>query len=156
MAPRWFTARTSIDRPPGDVFAWVADYRNVPRVLDGVERWEALGDRTRGVGARFDVSMRALGLPLENVLVLDRWAEGRAIGWRSERGLIAQTGSWRFEPHGEGTDVTLTISYEAPGGALGGLLAARADDVVRRRLEAGLERMKEQLERPASGRRRPS
>lgn len=147
MAACWFTARTTIDRPPGDVFAWVADYRNVRRVLDGVERWQPLGDRTRGVGARFDVSMRALGLPLENVLVLDRWAEARTIGWRSESGLIPQSGSWRFEPHGTGTDVTLAISYEAPGGAVGELLAARADGIVRRRLDEGLERMKELVER---------
>ncbi len=126
----------------------MADYRNIRRVLEGVERWQPLGDRTRGVGARFDVSMRALGLPLENVLVLDRWAEARTIGWRSESGLIPQTGSWRFEPNGAGTDVTLAISYEAPGGALGGRLAASADGIVRRRLDEGLERMKELIERP--------
>ncbi len=131
------------------MFAWVADYRNIRRVLEGVERWQPLGDRTRGVGARFDVSMRALGLPLENVLVLDRWAEARTIGWRSESGLISQTGSWRFLPNGAGTDVTLAISYEAPGGAVGELLAARADGIVRHRLDEGLERMKALLERPA-------
>ncbi len=138
------------------MFAWVADYRNVRRVLDGVERWQPLGDRTRGVGARFNVSMRALGLPLENVLVLDRWAEARTIGWKSETGLIPQTGTWRFEPRGTGTDVTLAISYEPPGGAVGALLTARADGIVRRRLDESLERMKEQLEGPAGGRARPS
>jgi uncharacterized membrane protein len=148
MASRRFSARTVIDRPPGDVFAWVADYRNAGSVLEGVDRWEPMGEATTGVGARFDVSMRALGLPLENVLVLDRWEEPRAIGWRSESGPIAQRGGWRFEPRPGGTEVTLTIAYDPPGGAIGGLLAGRVDGLVRGRLERALERMRAALERP--------
>jgi uncharacterized membrane protein len=147
MATRRFNARTVIARPPADVFAWVADHRNVPSVLEGVDRWEPLGDRTGGVGARFDVSMRALGLSLDIVLVLDRWDEPRAIGWRSESGLIAQSGGWRFEACPEGTAVTLTIGYEPPGGALGGLVAGRMDRLVRDRLAEALERMRAALER---------
>jgi hypothetical protein len=147
MAQRSFSASVPIAREPADVFAWVADHRNVPGVLEGVERWEPLGPRTRGRGARFDVSMRALGLPLEDVLVLDRWEEPSAIGWRSESGLLAQSGSWRFAPRPGGTDVTLTIAYEPPGGAVGGLLAGRVDGVVRDRLKRALERMKAVLER---------
>ena len=149
MAPRRFSARTVIARPPADVFAWVADPGHVSDVLEGVDRWEPLDDRTTGVGARFDVSMRALGLPLENVLVLDRWDEPRAIGWRSESGLIAQTGGWRFEPRGDDTEVVLTIGYDPPGGALGGLLAGRVDGLVRERLQRALRRMKDALEQPA-------
>jgi uncharacterized membrane protein len=147
MSVRRFTARIQIARPPGDVFAWVADHRNVPRVLEGVDRWEPLGDRATGRGARFDVSMRALGLPLENVLVLDTWEEPSAIGWRSESGLVPQAGGWRFEPRPGGTEVALTISYEPPGGAVGGLVAGRVDGVVRGRLQQALERMKAVLER---------
>jgi ribosome-associated toxin RatA of RatAB toxin-antitoxin module len=150
MATRRFSARTVIARDVGDVFAWVADYRNAARVLDGVDRWEPLDGATEGVGARFDVSMRALGLPLENVLVLDRWQEPRAIGWRSVSGPIGQRGGWRFEPRPGGTEVTLSIAYDPPGGAVGGLLAARVDGVVRGRLEGALRRMKTALERPDS------
>ena len=145
---RRFSASTVIARDPAAVFAWVADHRHVPAVLEGVERWEPLGAATGGVGARFDVSMRALGLPLENVLVIDRWEEPRAIGWRSETGPIAQSGAWRFEPRRGGTEVTLTIGYEPPGGAVGGLIAGRVDGLVRGRLEAALRRMKAALEGP--------
>lgn len=148
MAPRRFSARTDIARDPGDVFAWVADYRNAAAVLDGIERWEPLGEATAGVGARFDVSMRALGLPLENVLVLDRWDEPREIGWRSESGLVGQRGGWRFESRPGGTEVTLSIAYDPPGGAVGALLAARVDGLVRGRLEGALLRMKDALEGP--------
>lgn len=149
MARRRFTASTLIAREPAEVFAWVADPRHVPTVLEGIDRWEPLGERTGGVGARFDVSMRALGFPMDAVLVLDRWDEARAIGWRSESGLIAQSGGWRFEPRDGGTQVTLTIGYEPPGGAVGGLLAGRVDRLVRDRLERALERMRDVLEDPS-------
>jgi uncharacterized membrane protein len=146
MPDRRFAARIMIGREPSTVFAWVADHRNVPRVLEGVSRWEPLGARDRGQGARFKVAMRALGIPLETVLVLDTWDEPRAIGWRSESGLIAQTGGWRFEPQPGGTQVTLTICYLPPGGVVGGLLAGQVDSLVRGRLQAALERMKDILE----------
>ena len=146
MPDRRFSARIKIGREPGRVFAWVADHRNVPGVLEGVNRWEPLGARDRGQGARFRVAMRALGIPLENVLVLDTWDEPRAIGWRSESGLIAQTGGWLFEPQPGGTRVTLTICYRPPGGVVGGLLAGQVDSLVRGRLQAALERMKDILE----------
>ena len=149
MAVRRFSARIVIARPPAEVFAWVADPRHVALVLEGVDRWVPLDDRATGVGARFDVSMRALGFPLENVLVLDRWDEPREIGWRSESGLVAQSGGWRFEPRADGTEVTLTIGYEPPGGPLGGLLAGRVDGLVRDRLRRALERMRDRMEHGA-------
>jgi len=84
-----FSARVLVDCTPERAFGWVADYRNVPRVLEGVSRWQPLGPRTSGAGARFDVEMSDHGLPLENVLVLDRWEEPQAISWRSESGLFS-------------------------------------------------------------------
>lgn len=151
MAERRFSARVVIGREPAQVFAWVADHRHVPAVLEGVSRWRPLG-RSIGLGARFDVAMHVLGLPLENVLVLDTWEEPAAIGWRSESGAIAQTGGWRLRPVAAGTEVTLTISYVPPGGVVGGLVGGRVDGTVRARLALALERMKAMLEAgPAAG-----
>lgn len=146
MAERRFSAEIGIARPAQAVFDWVADYRHVSQVLEGVERWEPLQRETRGVGARFDVSMSAAGLPLENVLVLDRWEEPRSIGWRSESGLLRQSGRWDFRPTGEETLVSLAIGYVPPLGVLGQVVAGEVDAVVRRRLERALERMKGILE----------
>jgi uncharacterized membrane protein len=149
VADRHFSARTAIAREPSDVFAWVADHRNVPRVLEGITRWEPLRDRDRGRDARFDVAMSVLGLPLTNVLVLDDWDEPRTIAWRSESGLVPQTGRWRFEPIPEGTEVTLSISYRPPAGLVGAMLAGQVEGLVKGRLQAALERMKDLLEAAA-------
>lgn len=153
VAERRFTARTVIACEPQEAFDWVADYRNVPKVLDGVTRWRPLGLQTRGSGARFDVQMRAIGFPIGNRLVLDTWEEPRAIAWRSESGLVSQRGGWSFRRRNGGTEVTLTISYRPPAGALGAAVSSRVDGTVRKRLARALERMKDVVERDIAGRR---
>ena len=149
MAERRFSAEVSIRRPPQAVFDWVADYRHVAQVLEGVDRWEPMQRETRGAGARFDVSMTALGFPLENVLVLDRWEEPHSIGWRSESGPIQQSGRWDLRPDGEGTLVSLSIGYVPPLGLVGRLVAGEVDGLVRGRLQRALDAMKRILEEEA-------
>jgi len=146
MADRTFSASVRIAREPEAVFDWVADYRHVAQVLEGVERWDPLQRETRGPGARFSVSMSAVGFPLENVLVLDVWDEPRAIGWRSESGLVQQSGRWEFRARQEGTDVSLTISYTPPLGLVGQMVAGEVDSLVRGRLDQALASMKSELE----------
>ena len=145
---REFSASTRIAARPEEVFDFVADYRNVSSVLEGISRWEPLDPgQARRRGARYDVEMRTFGIPLANRLVLDAWEPPRKIGWRSESGLIAQRGGWTFAGHPDGTTtVTLRIGYEPPLAAIGNLLAGRADAVVRRRLERALAAMKARLE----------
>jgi uncharacterized membrane protein len=145
-----FTARVVAESTPRQAFDFVADYRNVPRVLDGVTRWEPLSRQTRGVGARFEVEMRILGLPLQNVLVLDVWKEPESIGWRSESGLVEQRGHWTFTPIAGGTEIQLRIAYTPPGGPLGSLVAGGAAGTVRRRLEKALSRMRDLLAESAA------
>jgi uncharacterized membrane protein len=146
MAEHRFSADIVIRRPPEVVFDWVADYRHVAKVLEGINHWEPLQQETRGPGTRFEVSMTALGFPLENVLVLDRWEEPRSIGWRSESGLLQQTGRWEFRPRDDGTAVSLSIGYVPPLGMVGELVAGEVDALVRGRLRQALEAMKRILE----------
>jgi ribosome-associated toxin RatA of RatAB toxin-antitoxin module len=140
-----FTARVTAPCTQQQAFDFVADHRNVPRVLDGVTRWQPLSRHTRGLGARFDVEMRTLGIPLRTVLVLDAWEEPERIGWRSESGLVEQRGRWTFRPAADGTEIELRIAYQPPGGPLGSLAAGSAAGIVRRRLETALARMRDLL-----------
>jgi hypothetical protein len=146
MGEQRFSAEIVIARPPDAVFSWVADYRHVAEVLEEVDRWEPMQREARGVGARFDVSMTALGFPLENVLVLDRWEEPTSIGWRSESGLLQQSGRWDFRPHPQGTLVSLSIGYVLPLGPVSRLVAGEVDGLVRGRLQRALAGMKRILE----------
>jgi uncharacterized membrane protein len=139
---------------PEEAFDYFADYRHVAQVLEGVSRWDPIGAQTEGVGARYEVEMSALGVPLRSVLRLHRWRRPQAIGWISESGLIKQEGGFTFTPVGEGVRIVLRIEYEPPASVVGAAIASRLDGFVRRRLANALERIRETLERRSQGRRR--
>jgi len=112
-----------------------------------VSRWEPVGPKSSGLGARFNVEMQALGMPLRNVLRLDRWRRPHEIGWVSESGLIKQEGGFTFKTAKDGVLIELRIAYEPPGSFLGGAVAGRLDWVIRGRLQKALERIRTVLER---------
>lgn len=146
MARLEFGASVTVNATPERAFEYFADYHHVAEVLDGVTRWEPLGDRSRGVGARYRVEMSALGLPLRNVLRLDRWRPAEEIGWISESGLVKQEGRFRFTRVDKGVRIELRIAYEPPASVIGAGVAKRLDPTVRSRLQRALERIRDLLE----------
>lgn len=146
MALREFSAAVTVQVSPEKAFDYFADYQHVPLILDGVTKWEPIGAKSRGVGARYNVEMNAMGFPLSNVLRLDRWHQPREIGWKSESGLIKQEGGFTFTKVDQGVRIELRIAYQPPAAVVGMFIAQRVDGMVRRRLERALERVKETLE----------
>ena len=141
-----FTTTVDVHTTPERAFDYFADHRHVASVLDGVTRWEPIGRKTRGEGARYEVEMRALGFPLTSVLRLDRWRRPREIGWVSESGLIKQRGGFTFARSGKGVRIVLSIEYEPPASIVGAAVARRLDGFVRHRLERAMLNIKHTLE----------
>jgi uncharacterized membrane protein len=141
-----FSAGVTVKAAPDRAFDYFADYRHVAEVLEGVTRWEPLGGKTTGVGARYQVEMTAFGIPLKNVLRLSRWARPREIAWVSESGLVKQEGGFRFREVAGGVRIELRIAYEPPASVIGAAVARRMDGLVRHRLERALEGIREVLE----------
>jgi uncharacterized membrane protein len=146
MATLEFGSEVEVKTTPERAFDYFADHRHVAEVLEGVSRWQPLGDQTRGVGARYSVEMLAFGFPLKNVLRLHRWERPREIGWVSESGLVRQEGGFTFTETADGVRIRLRIAYEPPGSIVGAAVAQRVDGVVRRRLERALARIRQTLE----------
>jgi uncharacterized membrane protein len=146
MASVNFSASVTVRTAPERAFDYFADHRHVADVLEGVSRWEPVGTRSKGIGARYNVEMQVLGLPLRNVLRLNRWRRPGEIGWVSESGLIRQEGGFTFTEVPEGVRIELRIAYEPPAGTLGVAVARSLDGMVRKRLEKALERIRETLE----------
>lgn len=146
MAMREFSAAVTVKVTPERAFDYFADYRHVPLVLDGVTKWEPLGAKARGVGALYDVEMNVLGLPLSNVLRLNRWRRPDEIGWVSESGLVKQEGGFSFKGVDHSVRIELRIAYEPPAAVVGMFLAQLVDRAVRRRLQGALKRVRETLE----------
>lgn len=146
MSRREFKAEVTVRCSPERAFDWFADHRHVAAVLEGVSRWDPIGTKTKGVGARYEVEMQALGLPLKSVLRLNRWRRPHEIGWISESGLIKQEGGFTFKKVKDGVHIELRLAYVPPASFVGGAIAGRLDWVVRRRLQKALERIRDQLQ----------
>ncbi|HXC75988.1 MAG TPA: SRPBCC family protein [Candidatus Acidoferrum sp.] len=146
MAGREFSAAVTVKCPPERAFDYFADHRHVEAVLDGVTKWEPIGSKSEGVGARYEVEMVTLGFPLKSVLRLNRWRQPHEIGWVSEKGLIKQEGGFTFTKVEGGVHIVLRIAYTPPGAILGAAVAGRVDGVVRDRLQKALERIRDVLE----------
>lgn len=141
-----FSASVDVNVPPERAFDYFADHRHVAEVLRGVTRWEPIGRRSAGVGARYDVELVALGFPLRSVLRLNRWRRPHEIAWVSESGVVNQEGGFTFTKVPEGVRIELRIAYEPPAAALGAAIAKRMDWVVRNQLQRALERVRDTLE----------
>lgn len=141
-----FSAAVVVRTTPESAFDYFADHRHVAQVLEGVTRWEPIGSRSTGVGARYNVEMAALGFPLRSVLRLNRWSRPHEIGWMSESGVIKQEGGFTFTKVPKGVRVVLRIAYVPPASVVGAAVAKRLDFVVRDRLQRALERIRDTLE----------
>jgi uncharacterized membrane protein len=146
MAQLEFSAAVTVKCSPEKAFDYFADHRHVAAVVEGVSKWEPIGRKSTGVGARYEVEMVALGLPLKSVLRLNRWRRPREIGWVSESGVIKQEGGFTFTKSAEGVRIVLRIAYTPPGAMLGAAVAGRLRGVIERRLKDALERIREVLE----------
>jgi uncharacterized membrane protein len=141
-----FSAAVTVKCAPQRAFDYFADYRHVALVLEGISKWEPIGSKTRGIGARYNVEMGAFRFPLKSVLRLNRWSPPEEIGWVSESGLIKQEGGFTFSEVMKGVRIELRIAYEPPAAYIGGAIARRVDWMVRGRLERALEQIRETLE----------
>jgi hypothetical protein len=141
-----FSAEVLVKTTPEKAFDYFADHRHVAEVLEGVSRWEPIGTKTTGVGARYGVEMTVFGIPLKNTLRLSRWQRPHEIAWVSESGLIKQEGGFRFREAADGVRIELHIAYEPPASVIGAAVARQMDGLVRRRLEHALDRIRDVLE----------
>lgn len=146
MARLEFSAGVTVETTPERAFDYFADHRHVAAVLEGVSRWEPMGEKTAGVGARYSVEMSVMGLPLKNVLRLSRWSRPHEIAWVSESGLIRQEGGFTFREVAGGVRIELRIAYVPPASVIGAAAARRLDGLVRHRLQRALERIRDTLE----------
>jgi hypothetical protein len=146
MAKFEFTAAVVVHTTPERAFDYFADHRHVAKVLEGVTRWEPMGSKTTGIGARYNVELVAMGFPLRSVLRLNRWRRPHEIGWVSESGVINQEGGFTFTRVPKGVRIELRIAYVPPGSVVGAVIARRLDGMVRDRLQRAMDRIRATLE----------
>jgi uncharacterized membrane protein len=139
---------TTIEAPPRAVWEYITDFSNYLKFIAGLTRWEPVGDRTRGLGARFKVLIRVGAADVGGVIEVVEWEEGRDIAFTSVTGLD-QRGRWRLREKRDGTTrVEFRWAYGVAGGGIAGIVAERlATPGLRRDLRQSLTNLKQNVER---------
>ena len=135
-------ATAVINAPLSDVFGYVDDWRNVQGFTQDLTGWEPVGDVTHGLGAKFHAAMRTGPMTQESTLEITRWEKDAAIGWEP-RGGLKQAGGYTFVDVEGGTQVTLQIDLELPGGIAGKLLGKTIEPALRSNVSKTLENLTE-------------
>ncbi|MHB1504147.1 MAG: SRPBCC family protein [Acidimicrobiales bacterium] len=126
----------------GEVLSgYLADYRVVSTLVEGLEDLEPVDPGSCGPGARFNAVVRFGPRKVRSIVELVEVDPGREVLWSAsgDGGRLL-----RFTLSGGAGGVTLVsleISYEPPGGIAGVLLAPVVEQTVRTGARVSLERL---------------
>jgi uncharacterized membrane protein len=152
----------SISAPPALVWAYVSDPGRYLDFMSGVTRWEVVGQKRTGLGARYRMLLRFGSAEVGGLIEVVEYARDADLAWTSITG-VDQRGRWRLRPATEGrtTRTTLRLSYGVAGSGISGWIAEQvAAPSVRGHLRRTLQQLKRQVEheqlRSAAAQRRRS
>jgi uncharacterized membrane protein len=118
-------ADTVLAAPIEDVWRLVTDPERVLSYMSGVTRWEVVGERATGLGARYRMLMRVGAAEVGGLLEVVEFDEPCDFAWTSVTGLDHR-GRWRLrEAPGGRTRVELRLAYVVEGAGLSGWVAER-------------------------------
>ncbi len=99
--------------PLPEVFAVASDWRHWAEWFAGTSRFHALGEPTRGTGARYAYRARVLGIAWPVETEIFDFVEDSGWTGRSRRGPEHRT-SWRFTAEGADTRFVFSMEYRIP------------------------------------------
>ena len=126
-----------IDAPPSRVFELIDNPDRYPEFFVGMTKWESESEQESGIGARYRVLMKVGSIEAGGTVKVTEWSDPETIAWCWEKG-IHQEGRWDLQPHDDGTEVTLEVSFDLSGGPVGRLVELIAGRMVGRNLYATL------------------
>jgi uncharacterized membrane protein len=144
-----------VEAPLDAVFAFVADFRNLPRIQSEFKTVRHLAGPTEGLGAQIEAQGAFHGLPLTARMTIVGFQPPQALVSDTTGGIDSRS-TWSFraeQPPGAAQPlvrVTLVIEYEVrlPGlGLLGGLVHRDVD----RMTSDALRRLKSLMEGQSEG-----
>jgi len=151
-----------ISAPPALVWEYVSDPARYLHFMSGVTRWEVVGAKRTGLGARYRMLLRVGSAEVGGLIEVVEYVRGADMAWTSITG-VDQRGRWRLRPDNDGrtTRTTLRLSYGVAGSGIFGWIAEQvAAPSVRGHLRRTLQQLKRQVEheqlRAAAAERRRS
>ena len=139
-----FANSVDIDRPVGDVFAFVADLENIPKWNYAIVETRKISDGPVGVGTTYR-QVRSVPTRSEETLRVTELEPARRFAVEGDLGPFAGTLAYDFEDLGGRTRLTNIADLEGRG--LMKLAAAVASGRARDAVAANLRALKQLLER---------
>jgi len=122
----------TIDAPPGRIFMWIADYRNAPLFIEGLEPLRPVG------GSAFEAVLRMGPKHFRATITLVDVEVDRLVTWAMS-GKESRSLTFELTPGHGGTTVEVGVSYDRPSGITGVLVGPVVDEAVRHRAGAALK-----------------
>ncbi|WP_227997859.1 SRPBCC family protein [Nocardia australiensis] len=112
-------------------FAYVNDYRNLPRFISEVNDFTPVSDQIEGIGATFDATIKLGPATLHSTIRVVRWEEGAAIAVKSIKGFEVES-TFLFKPKDANlSTVDAIVDYRVPGGLAGRVLGKTIEPFVK-------------------------
>ena len=139
--------RTTLAAPPEHVWADLADIAGHVHWMHDARAIRFVGDRTSGVGTRFDCETRVGPFRMTDHMEVTEWVPGKVMGVR-HHGLV--TGKGRFtlrKARGGGTRFTWSERLRFPWLLGGPITAIAAKPVLKRIWRKNLKNLAHRFER---------
>ena len=132
MPERRITIARRIPAATESLWALFADFPNLASHWSGLRATRAIGDQTRGVGARRLVELKPIGRMEETITV---WEEGRRIDTQNQPSRSVPFKQARstltLEPDADGTLATFDYHYVPRGGPAGRITGPVIDKMLK-------------------------
>lgn len=142
------SAHREIDRPAGEVFAFISDASNNPRWQKGQRSCEWTTPPPIGVGSVYEQEARFLGRTVTNRFQVTEYEPGRSITIRSTGGSFPITVRRSVEPTGNGRS-RVTADIQGEPGRFFRLMGPLVRRLAQRSVDADYDRLKGLLENQA-------
>ncbi|MEV6770930.1 SRPBCC family protein [Nocardia sp. NPDC051030] len=112
-------------------FAYVNDYRNLPRFINEINAFTPLTEQIEGVDATFDGAIGLGPVTLHSRIQIVRHEPGLAIGVKSIKGFEIES-TFLFHAKGEEScTIDAIVEYRVPGGIAGKIMGKTIEPFVK-------------------------
>ena len=112
-----------ISAPPALVWEYVSDPSRYLHFMSGITRWEVVGNKRVGLGARYRMLLRVGSAEVGGLIEVVEFVENGDLAWTSITG-VDQRGRWRVRETPDGrTRVELRYAYGVAGSGIPGWIA---------------------------------
>ncbi len=104
-----------IDRPPDDVWKFMADLRNTSKWDPGVLEIRQISEGALGLGGAMEVVDNFLGRRMIVNVLITEWEENETAAWTLNAAFAHGLARYHIEPAGKGSRLTRRVEIEFKG-----------------------------------------